>query len=187
MRRDDIEVIGDTERDQNGLIFLLIGDGKGKTTSALGMAMRAAGWNQPLIFIQFMKKRPYGELFSFEKLGERFEIYQMGREEHVIKGNPSDEDFEMAKRAMKMVRESMGSREYDWLFLDEAVTAIDYGLLSEDDLITLLNERPSYINIVLTGRGEPKKLIELADCVTRMQKVKHHYDKGIAARKGVEF
>ena len=187
MVRDEIEIIGDDEPQLDGLVFLLTGDGKGKTTSALGMAMRAAGWNQPLIFIQFMKKRPYGELFSFEKLGDSFEIYQMGTEEHVTKGKPSAEDIAMAERAMKMARESMASRQYDWIFLDEAVTAVEYGLISEDELVNLIKKRPSYINIVVTGRGEPGKLVEIADCVTRMEKVKHHYDKGIKARKGVEF
>ena len=184
---EGIRIIGDEEPDRKGLVFLLIGDGKGKTTAALGMAVRASGWNQPLIIIQFMKKRAYGELYTCEKMGEGFEIYQMGCEEHVVKGKLTKEDLEMAGRGLKMAREAIDSRQYDWIFLDESMTAMDYGLITEDDLVTLIKERPPYLHVVLTGRGESQKLVELADCITRMVNVKHHYDKGIEAQKGVEF
>ena len=185
---EGIRIIGDEEPDRKGLVFLLIGEGKGKTTAALGMSLRANGWNQPLIFIQFMKKRTYGEINAFEKIGgEGFEIYQMGCEEHCEKGRLSKEDLEMAGRALKMAKEAIESRQYDWIFLDEAMTAMDYGLITENDLVNLIKERPTYLHLVLTGRGESPKLTELADCVTRMVKVKHHYDEGIKAQKGVEF
>lgn len=186
--KEEIEYVGeDKDETLKGLVIILTGEGKGKTTAALGMALRATGWNRPLIFIQMMKKRPYGELNAFDMLNENAEIYQLGREEHVEKGNPTDEDIDLARRALKMARESMDSRQYDWVFVDEALTAMEYGLISEQDILDLISIKPPFLHLVLTGLGITPALIDAADCVTRCEKIKHHFDKGIKAQKSVEF
>jgi cob(I)alamin adenosyltransferase len=185
----DIQYIGE-ERSQHadkGITVLLAGDGKGKTTAAIGMAIRAVGWNRPTIFIQLMKKYPYGEISILEELSEKLEVYQMGREEHVDKKNPSPEDIALAQRGIKMARESIESRQYDFIIVDEALTALEYGLVSEEDLLDLISQKPDFLNLILTGLKLTPELIEAADCVTRMEKVKHHFDAGLPAQKGIEY
>jgi cob(I)alamin adenosyltransferase len=185
----DIQYFGKEklEHPDKGVTVLLAGDGKGKTTSAVGMAIRAVGWNRPTIFIQLMKKYPYGELVILEKVSEKLEIYQMGREEHVDKENPASEDIALAQRGLKMARESIESRQYDFIIVDEALTALEYGLVSEKDLLDLISQKPDFLNLVLTGLKLTPALIDAADCVTRMEKIKHHYDAGFPAQKGIEY
>lgn len=185
----DIQYIGEdrSEHPDKGITVLLAGDGKGKTTAAIGMAIRAVGWNRPTIFIQMMKKYPYGELVIMEHLSEKLEVYQMGREEHVDKENPCTEDICLAQRGLKMAKESIDSRQYDFIIVDEALTALEYGLVSEEDLLDLINQKPDFLNLVLTGLKLTPALIEVADCVTRMEKIKHHFDAGFPAQKGIEY
>ncbi|MCD6217711.1 cob(I)yrinic acid a,c-diamide adenosyltransferase [bacterium] len=185
--KNDIEYLDSSETEQIGLVFIMSGDGKGKTAAAIGMAIRASGWNIPLTFIQLMKKRTYGEIQILENLGDKFDFFQMGREKHVVMGDPSQEDIDMAKRAMKMARESMESRQFDMVILDEVLTAMQYELITEEDILDLIKARPPYLHLVLTGRGVTPALIDAADCVTIMEKVKHHFDKGVPAQKGIEF
>ena len=185
--KNEIEYLDNSDIEQVGITFVLSGDGKGKTAAAIGMAIRAAGWGIPLTFIQLMKKRVYGELQILEDLGEKFEFFQMGREKHVVMGDPSPEDVNMAKRAMKMARESMDSRQCDMIILDEVLTAMQYELITEEDILDLIKIKPHYLHLVLTGRGATEAIIDAADCVTIMEKVKHHFDKGVPAQKGIEF
>jgi len=184
---NEIEYLDQSESESIGITFVLSGDGKGKTAAAIGMAIRAAGWNIPLTIIQLMKKRTYGELLILENLGEKFEYFQMGRETHVVKGNPTDEDIEMAHRALKMAREIMKSRQSDMIILDEVITAMQYELITEQDILDLMKMKPPFLHLVLTGRGVTPAIIDAADCVTIMEKTKHHFDKGIPAQKGIEF
>ncbi len=166
----------------NGSIFVFTGDGKGKTTAALGMALRAAGHGKKVIIIQFLKKGDYGEIKSLEEM-ENIEIYQFGRKEFVVE--PSKEDFELAKNALKFARKKLNEKPF-MLILDEINVALSIGLLSIEDMADLIENRGE-THIVLTGRNAPEKLIDLADVATEMKKLKHYYDAGKKAEAGLEY
>lgn len=172
---------------EKGLIQVYTGNGKGKTTAALGLAMRAAGHGLKVHIVQFMKGWPnYGELASVEKL-PNVTIRQFGRPEFVDKKHPHPEDIHQAKEALKHAREAMLSGEYDILVLDEVNVALDFGLIELSDLLSLLKQKPEGVELVLTGRNAHPALIKRADLVTEMLDIKHPYHKGIKGRKGIEY
>ncbi len=174
---------------RNGLILVNTGDGKGKTTAALGMALRAWGQGMKVLVLQFIKGGwKYGELKAAEKLGPNFEMRQMG--EGFIKG-PGDQSLEEHRQAAAEALEAAGteisSGKYDLIILDEILYAIHYGLVALDDALDLMAKKPDRLHLVLTGRNAPPEIIEQADLVTEMKEIKHHYNKGIPAQKGIEF
>lgn len=169
-----------------GFIQVYTGDGKGKTTAALGLAMRACGRGLKVLMIQFLKGRQYGELNSASKV-EGFTILQSGRDEFVHKGKASGEDIELAERGLKRARDAMKSRDFDIVILDEVNVAVELGVIEEQEVISLMDEKPPGIELVLTGRGAPEAFISRADLVTEMKKVKHYYDRGISMREGIEW
>jgi len=170
-----------------GTVQVYTGDGKGKTTAALGQALRASGHGLRVIVIQFMKGQiKYGELSEVKNI-PGFIIEQYGLPTFVDKNNPSKEDKELAKKGFERAKEVILSGEYDMVILDEANITLDYGLLKLDEVINLIKRKPRHVEIILTGRYAPKEIIEIADLVTETHEVKHHYQKGVQAREGIEY
>lgn len=168
-----------------GYIHIYTGNGKGKTTAAFGLAMRAAGRGKKVCIIQFMKPdKGYGEQISARKLG--IEVYPFGTNRFVSKKNPAKEDIERAHMALEFAAEKM-KEGYDLLILDEVNVAVDFNLISLDDVLSLVNELPEKTELVLTGRYAKDEMIERADLVTEMREVKHYYRKGVIAREGIEY
>jgi len=169
------------------LIQVYTGDGKGKTTAALGLALRAAGHGMKVCIVQFMKGRVnYGELRSIEKL-DGVEIHQFGRPEFVDKENPHPEDIRGAEEGMAFAERAAESGKWDVLILDELNVALDFHLLDMNRVLDFLHGVPDSLEVVITGRYAPDEIVQLADLVTEMRCIKHPYEKGIKARKGVEF
>jgi len=170
-----------------GMVQVYTGDGKGKTTAALGLAMRAVGKGYRVYMIQFMKGNiDYGELVSAEKL-DGFTIKQMGRASFVDRKDPDPIDIRMAKEALGLGREIMEKGEHDILILDEVNCAVDWGLIEANDVVELIKAKPEHLELVLTGRYAPQEFIDLADLVTEMKEVKHPFRKGQEARDGIEL
>lgn len=170
-----------------GTIQVYTGDGKGKTTAALGAAFRAIGHGWKVLCIQFMKGDiEYGELRAARNIAG-FEIIQKGRPTFVHKDNPSDEDRRLAKEGLVLAREALRSGKYNMIILDEINVAMDYALLASADVIDMLLSRPPHVELILTGRNAPREIIEYADTVTEMCEVRHHYQQGVAARQGIEY
>ncbi len=168
------------------MIHVYTGDGKGKTTAALGLGMRAAGHGLRVLMVQFMKGRTnYGELESAKRL-PGFTIVQFGRPDFVNKKNPDPRDVEGAGEALAYALEATKLRSCDVLIMDELNVALDFGLVKLADVKDLLAERPEGIEIILTGRNAHPDIIEMADLVTEMREVRHYYRKGVQARRGIE-
>jgi len=187
------DIVGeDSERGEHqdrGYIVVLTGDGKGKTTSALGMAMRAIGQGLRVAVLQFIKGTwRYGELETAARLAPDLVIRPLGEGfVHVDPKNPDPKDVACAQRGWQVCKETLMSGEYGMVVLDEINLAVSYGLLPLEEVIAALKERPPHVHVVLTGRDAPPELVEMADLVTEMVEVKHPYRKGITARKGIEF
>lgn len=166
--------------------MLFTGDGKGKTTAALGAALRAAGHGATVCMIQFMKGRPYGELAAARKI-PGFTIEQHGRDEFVDPQQPEEIDIELARRGWSRAREIVSAGKTDMLILDEINVAVSFGLIPLPEVVELIKNRPAGMDFILTGRYAPPALIELAHTVTEMKEIKHHYQNGIQMRKGIEY
>ncbi len=173
---------------ERGLIQVYTGDGKGKTTASLGLAFRAAGHGMKTLIIQFMKGCVfYGELESAKRMEPYIRIVQVGREEFVKRGDPDPIDIELAKKGMELAREAISSGEYDIIVLDEINVAVDYGLIPLEEVLDLMENKPSNVELVLTGRYAHPEIVKRADLVTEMLEIKHYYsEKGIDARDGIE-
>ncbi|HDI01001.1 MAG TPA: cob(I)yrinic acid a,c-diamide adenosyltransferase [Candidatus Bathyarchaeota archaeon] len=170
-----------------GLVQVYTGDGKGKTTAAIGLALRAAGRGLKVFIIQFLKGGfDYGELRLLEQL-PNIEVRAFGRGRFITSSGPSQEDIEEARKAMDLAREVIMGGEYDVVILDEVNVAIYFGLVSLDEVLELIRERPRHVELILTGRKAPEALIEVADLVTEMREVKHPYRRGMPPRPGIEF
>lgn len=170
-----------------GLIQVFTGNGKGKTTAALGEALRACGHNYNVLIVQFMKGDiKYGEVKIASKV-PNLELKQFGLPTFVKRGAPSDEDLKLARDGFEYAKSAIENKKYDMVILDEINVAIDYGLLKLEEVLSLLRKRPGGVEIILTGRYAPKEIIEIADLVSDVKEVKHPYQKGILARKGVEW
>jgi cob(I)alamin adenosyltransferase len=176
-------------KSNKGYIIVLTGDGKGKTTSALGMAMRAVGQGMKVIMLQFLKGSwRYGELETAKRLEPDLTIRQLGSGfVHVNPENPDPEDVKTAEEAWSVCEGVLSGGEYGMVIMDEINNAVAYGLLPVDDVLDALRQRPPSVHVVLTGRGADPRLIEVADIVTELHEVKHAYRKGEAARKGIEY
>lgn len=170
-----------------GLIQIYTGNGKGKTTAAIGQAVRAAGYGLKTFVIQFMKEYPYNEIHALEKLKEYIEVVQCGKDDFVFKKElPPDDEIQKVKKGLDDAKEKMLSGNYDLIILDEVCVAIYFKLFSVMDIIKFIEAKPDNVELILTGRYCPKELIGAADLVTEMHEVKHYYQKGVLARKGIE-
>ncbi len=170
---------------EKGYTHVYTGNGKGKTTAALGLALRAAGNNLQVFIGQFIKGLKYSELKSLKKLSSNITIKQFGRG-CFIKKAPQKEDMEYAKLGLAELRKIINSGKYDVVILDEVNIAIHFGLISEKDVISLIDKKPENIELVLTGRLASEDILGKADLVTEMKEEKHYYKKGVLARKGIE-
>lgn len=178
-----------TEKQTRGLIIVFTGPGKGKTTAAMGMALRALGHGLRTLMIQFIKGGwRYGELEGAKKLSPYFEIAPMGKGFiHFDKSGPKPEDLEAVRGAWNHFKRNMNSGTYDIIILDEINYVLDYGLLAVEEVVCVLREKPEALHVVLTGRNAPAEIVEIAHLVTEMREIKHPYAQGIQAQKGVEY
>ncbi len=175
-----------SKKSRTGLIIVYTGEGKGKTSAALGGVVRALGHGFKIKVFQFIKAPSRsGEQKTLQQLGIELESLGKG---FTWKSKDVEEDIALAKRGWERATEAIMSGNYDMIILDEINYALDYGLLNPGDVTKVLKEKPVHLHVVATGRGAPKELIELADLVTEMKMVKHPFhSKGIRAQKGVEF
>lgn len=172
-----------------GLTLVFTGDGKGKTTAALGMALRAWGQGMKVLVLQFIKGGwKYGELMASDKLGPGFEMRQMGQ--GFIKGTGEDalaEHRAAAQKALAEARKAVSAPEHDLIILDEVNYAVHYGLVELEDVLEIIKSKPPGLHLVLTGRHVADEVVELADLVTEMRVIKHPFEAGIPAQKGIEY
>ncbi len=168
-----------------GYVQVYTGDGKGKTTAAFGLALRAVGAGLRVYIAQFVKSMRYGEVEAAEQLGDRLVIEQLGRDCFIRKA-PEPEDIAAARAGYQKVEGILRAGEFDVVVLDEVTIATHFELFSVEDLLALLDARPDHVELVITGRKADPRIIERADLVTEMREVKHYYQQGIEARKGIE-
>jgi len=168
-----------------GIVVVNTGDGKGKTTAALGMAMRAVGHGMRVAFVQFVKAAAVGEHEAAKRLAPELEIFRMGR--GWVAGEPGPDDLLAAREALDFTRACLGGGRYAMVVADEAVTAVGLNLLRRDEVESLLADRPAEVHLVLTGRGAWQSLTDRADLVTQMHSVKHPHEVGGGAREGIEL
>ena len=172
---------------ERGFTQIYTGNGKGKTTAAIGQAVRAAGFGLKTYIAQFMKEFPYNELNSLKHLKNWITIEQYCGDEFVYKKElPTEEDLAKAKKGLRTAKEKMVSGEYDLVILDEAIVATYFKLIETAELIEIIKLKPEKVELILTGRYCPEELIRLADLVTDMKEVKHYYQEGIKSRRGIE-
>ena len=175
---------------KDGLVIVYTGNGKGKTTAALGLAMRAVGYEHKVCMLQFIKGSwHYGEMDSSKKLEPNFELIAIGK---VFVGilddnSPREEHEKYAAEALRICREKINSGNYNVVILDEVNYAINLGLIDVQEIIKLIKEKPSNLDLVLTGRDVKEEIVELADLVTEMKEIKHPFKSGIKAKKGIDF
>lgn len=187
-------------RQHKGLVLVFTGNGKGKSTAAFGLALRAVGNRLPILVVQFIKGNwKTGERAFFEALGPQVEqmlgthveVYQMGRGFTIERLRdprvPMEDHHAAARQALAFVREVLPSGRFRMVILDEILGSIKAGLVSEDEVLELIVAKPADVHLVLTGRGASERIVAAADLVTEMREVKHHYKAGITAQRGIEF
>jgi cob(I)alamin adenosyltransferase len=174
---------------RRGLLLINTGPGKGKTTAALGTALRAVGCGMKVLVLQFLKGSwHYGELDAVKEFGPNFVLKQMGRGFVKVGGAETDpEDVRMVEEAWSEACAAIESGDWDMVILDEINYAIGYGMLDAVKVAEFLKNRPEMVHVILTGRNAHPLLVELADTVTEMREVKHAYQKGILAQRGIEY
>jgi cob(I)alamin adenosyltransferase len=168
-----------------GYVQVYTGDGKGKTTAALGLSIRAAGAGLKVFIAQFIKMGDYSEIKALERFSDLISVeqYGLGR---FIKGKPSIEDIEAAGKGLAKVRAVLTDAQHDVVIMEEANVAVMCGLFSAEDILKLIAIKPETVELIITGRGADPRIIEKADLVTEMKSIKHYYDQGIQARIGIE-
>ena len=172
---------------EKGLVQVYTGDGKGKTSSAFGLALRAVGRGLKVYIIQFIKGGfDYGELYVVDRL-PNLKLKAFGRGMFVTERPPGKEDVEPAQEALALSQEVVKSGEYDIVILDEISVALNLKLISLEKVLELIKHKPKHVELVLTGRSAPEEIIKAADLVTEMREVKHPFHKGYQARKGIEY
>ncbi|KJU84630.1 cobinamide adenolsyltransferase [Candidatus Magnetobacterium bavaricum] len=169
----------------NGYVQIYTGNGKGKTTAAVGLAVRAAGCGLRVFFGQFIKSLHSGELHFLQRLDGLVEVQQYGR--GFIRGTPGAEDIDAAVKGLSQAQAAVLSATYQVVILDEINVALTLGLLDLHEVVGLIQGRPQSVELVLTGRGAAPKIIELADLVTEFNEIKHYFTKGVPARQGIEY
>ncbi len=189
---DDICKLYNPEFSKRGYIQVYTGNGKGKTTASLGLAMRALGRGWKVLIIMFTKGgNDYGELISFAQLSpslkDNVKIVQAGLDRIVYSSNLTDEDKKQAQLGWETAKKAIKNDEYQLIILDEANIAIDLNLIELNEMVDVLKNKPEDLEIVLTGRNAKPEIIEIAHLVSEIIPIKHYWDKGIKARKGIEF
>jgi cob(I)alamin adenosyltransferase len=171
---------------KKGLVQVYTGNGKGKTTASLGLAFRAAGHDFRVYVMQFMKGQTlYGELEAARRLGPNITIEQVGRKAFVLR-EPDPQDLELAREAFGRAKMLVTSGDYDLVVLDELNCVVDYGLIPLEEVKSMIRAKAPHTELVMTGRGVHPDIIEMADLVTEMREIKHYYNAGQPARKGIE-
>jgi cob(I)alamin adenosyltransferase len=170
-----------------GLIIVITGNGKGKTTSAFGQALRAIGQGYKVFILQFMKGREYGEFIAAEKYLPNLTIRKSGLDSFVMRGKPATIDIELAQKGLDTARKAIMSGKYDMVILDEINVAVDFKLIKLKEVIELIKNKPPVLNLILTGRYAAKEIIKIADTVSEVKEIKHHYNAGIKDRAGIEY
>jgi len=168
-----------------GYIQLYTGNGKGKTTTALGLALRAAGAGLRVFIGQFVKNHEYSEIKALQRFTDSITIRQYGTGCFIF-GAPGDKDIRAAREGFRQVREHLLSGAFDVVILDEINIAVYYKMIAVDELLDLIDSKPDHIELIITGRYADNKIIEKADLVTEMREIKHYYTNGIEARTGIE-
>jgi cob(I)alamin adenosyltransferase len=172
---------------EKGLVQVYTGDGKGKTSAAFGLALRAIGRGFKVYIIQFIKGGfDYGELYVVDRL-PNLTLKAFGRGKFVTQQPPSEEDIRLAEEALQLAEKTIKSGEYDLVILDEINVALNLKLISLEKVLELIKGKPKHVELVLTGRYAPKEIIDAADLVTEMREIKHPFKKGCRAREGIEF
>jgi cob(I)alamin adenosyltransferase len=171
---------------EQGLIQIYTGEGKGKTTAALGLALRALGRGLTVFMLQFLKGEDTGELHAGRLFGDKFIIQQTGLKGFIHRGKMDPADVLRAKEGLKTAREILRRGNYDLVILDEINVALYFELLSLHEVAEVIRARAPHVEVVLTGRYAPPELIEMADLVTEMKNIKHYYHAGVPAREGIE-
>ncbi len=169
-----------------GYVHVYTGDGKGKTTAAFGLALRAVGAGLKVFIGQFVKGMKYGELDAVKRFGEAITLKQYGRD-CFIYNDPVEEDVLAARKGLEEMKKILASGGYQLVILDEANIAVYYRLFSIEELIEAIKKRNPAVEVVVTGRKADQKLIKMADLVTEMKEIKHYYEQGIEAREGIEM
>ena len=174
---------------RRGLIIVNTGPGKGKTTAAMGTALRAVGQGMRVLMLQFLKGSwHYGELDAVQAFGDKFVMKQMGRGFVKVGGaEPDPEDVRMVAEAWAEAEKAILAGEWDLVILDEINYAISYGMLDAAKVVETLKKKPEMVHVILTGRNAHPTIVELADTVTEMRQVKHAYEKGVMAQRGIEY
>ncbi|MBS3790096.1 MAG: cob(I)yrinic acid a,c-diamide adenosyltransferase [Candidatus Thermoplasmatota archaeon] len=175
-----------SEKLDKGLVQVYTGDGKGKTTAAIGLAIRAVGRDFKVYIGQFMKTLDFGEHKALARFEDKITIEQFGSGEFHVEETPSEEEIERAEKGVEKIRESILSGDYDIVIADEICVAYHFGLLGLEHLMDLIDIKPDDVELLFTGRKAPEELIEGADLVTEMKEIKHPYKRGIKARRGIE-
>jgi cob(I)alamin adenosyltransferase len=172
---------------EQGQVQVYTGDGKGKTTASLGLALRAVGRGLKVCIVQFIKGGgQYGEHLAVEKCFPELTIYQTGRDNWIFRDKLEEEDIRIAREALELARLALASQAYDLVILDEINGAAWFGLISADDILNLIALKPPQVELVLTGRSADERVVAAADLVTEMREVKHYYSRGVQARLGIE-
>ena len=168
-----------------GYVHVYTGNGKGKTTAALGLAVRALGAGKKVFIGQFVKSKHYSELETIDKLLKEITIRQYGMGCFIF-DKPKEEDIQAAQNGLKEIIEIIKSDEYDMIILDEANIAVYYNLITADELIAAINKRNNQTEIIITGRYATQEIMDFADLVTEIKEIKHYYQQGVQARVGIE-
>ncbi len=172
---------------KRGLVMVITGNGKGKTTSAFGQILRAIGQGYQVCMIQFMKGRKYGEIIACEKYLPHITFYQFGLDSFVMRENSAQVDIDLACQGLEKAKEVIQNGKYNMVILDEINVAVDFDLISEEAVLDLVKNKPPELDLILTGRYASKKLIDIADLVSEVTEIKHHYNAGIKDRPGIEY
>ena len=170
-----------------GLVIVITGNGKGKTTAAFGQALRAVGQGYRVFIMQFMKGRDYGEFVAAEKYLPRLTIRRSGLDTFVMRDNPAPVDIELARQGFESAKKAIASGKYQMVILDEINVAIDFNLIPLEDVIALIKNKPPALDLILTGRYAAKAIVKLSDTVSEVKEIKHHYAAGIKDRSGIEY
>ena len=168
-----------------GYVQVYTGGGKGKTTAAIGLAIRAAGAGFKVYMAQFLKNGDYSEIKALERFADLITVEQFGLG-RFVKGQPEPEDIEAARNGLETIKKILSSGKHQMVILDEANVAAVCGLISVDDLVAVIEQKPADVELILTGRGAVSQVIERADLVSEVKAVKHYYKKGVKARVGIE-
>lgn len=172
---------------KKGLVIVITGDGKGKTTSAFGQALRATGQGYKVCIVQFMKGRAYGEVLAVKKYLPTITLLQFGLDSFVMRDDPASVDMELAQQGFDKAKEIIASGEYDMVILDEINVVMDFGLVPDYEILEMVKNKPPELDLVMTGRYAPESLRALADTVSEVKEVKHHYAAGVKNRAGIEY